>query len=128
MSKYVTNEITPVQYVVSALSKAMLCLVDRFCPSCALWWRERRTGADLLWRTRRNARLDVERRLAAGSYLSRIYASTSDCRNQRNGIVVRVIDYRMKGVQGVASIYRWITTMPRLRRKNWPRSPMSAGR
>jgi IS4 transposase len=70
-----------------------------------------KTGADLLWRTRQNARLDGEKRLPDGSYLSRIYASTSDRRNQRNGIVVRVIDYRLKDVEGSESIYRLITTI-----------------
>jgi hypothetical protein len=70
-----------------------------------------KTGADLLWRTRQNARLDVERRLADGSYLSRIYSSTSDRRNQRHGIVVRVIDYRLKDVPGSEERYRLITTI-----------------
>jgi len=65
----------------------------------------------MLWRTRQNARLDVDRRLSDGSYLSRIYASTSDRRNQRKGIVVRVIDYRLKGVKDAEPIYRLITTI-----------------
>jgi IS4 transposase len=65
----------------------------------------------LLWRTRQNARLDVDRSLPDGSYLSRLYASTSDRRNQRKGIVVRVIDYRLKGVKEAEPIYRLITTI-----------------
>jgi IS4 transposase len=69
------------------------------------------TGADLLWRTRRNARLDVEKRLPDGSYLSRIYANSSDYRKQRNGILVRVIDYRLKNVKGAEPLYRLITTI-----------------
>jgi hypothetical protein len=97
--------------VVPALQKGMLCLADRFFPGYKLWKRAAQTGADLLWRTRQNARLDVERRLPDGSYLSRIYASTSDRRNRRQGIVVRVIDYRLKNVQGSASLYRLITTI-----------------
>jgi len=64
-----------------------------------------------LWRTRQNARLDVDQRLPDGSYLSRIYASTSDRRNQRKGIVVRVIDYRLKDVKDAEPIYRLITTI-----------------
>src|SRR5207237_7171551 len=44
-------------------------------------------------------------------YLSRIYASTSDRRNRRNGIVVRVIDYRLENVEGSESLYRLITTI-----------------
>jgi hypothetical protein len=111
MSKYRTDEITLAQYVVPALSQGMLCLADRFFPSYKLWRRASQTGADLLWRTRQNARLDVDRRLPDGSYLSRIYASTSDRRNQRKGIVVRVIDYRLKDVKDAEPIYRLITTI-----------------
>jgi hypothetical protein len=111
MSKYRTDEITLAQDVVPALSKGMLCLADRFFPSYKLWRTAAHTGADLLWRTRQNARLDVDQRLPDGSYLSRIYASTSDRRNQRKGIVVRVIDYRLKDVQGAEPIYRLITTI-----------------
>ncbi len=70
-----------------------------------------KTGADLLWRMRQNARLEVEKRLPDGSYLSRIYASTSDRRKERNGIVVRVIEYRLKDVTGSEPLYRLITTI-----------------
>ena len=111
MSKYATDELTLAQDVVPRLRKGMLCLADRFFPGYKLWQAAAQTGADLLWRTRQNARLDVDRRLSDGSYLSRIYASTSDRRNQHKGIVVRVIDYRLKDVQGAEPIYRLITTI-----------------
>jgi hypothetical protein len=111
MSKYRTDEITLAQDVVLALGKGMLCLADRFFPGYQLWRKAAHTGAELLWRTRQNARLDVDQRLPDGSYLSRIYASTSDRRNQRKGIVVRVIDYRLKDVQDAEPIYRLITTI-----------------
>ena len=89
----------------------MLCLADRFFPGYKLWRMAAHTRADLLWRTRQNARLDLDQGLPDGSYLSRIYASTSDRRNQRKGIVVRVIDYRLKDVKGAEPIYRLITTV-----------------
>lgn len=111
MSQYATDELTLAQDVVPRLRKGMLCLADRFFPSYKLWQAAAQTGADLLWRTRRNARLDVDRRLPDGSYLSRIYASTSDHRNRRKGIVVRVIDYRLKDVKDAEPIYRLITTI-----------------
>jgi thymidylate kinase len=111
MAKYSTDELTLAEDVVPALQKGMLCLADRFFPSYKLFQMAAKTGADLLWRTRRNARLDLEQRLPDGSYLSRIYASTSDRRNQRNGILVRVIDYRLKDVEGAESIYRLVTTI-----------------
>jgi hypothetical protein len=111
MGRYATDELTLAQDVVPALQKGMLCLADRFFPSYKLWQAAAQTGADLLWRTRQNARLDVEQRLPDGSYLSRIYASTSDRRNRRHGILVRVVDYRLKDVPGAEAIYRLITTI-----------------
>ncbi|MGQ9636146.1 MAG: IS4 family transposase [Bryobacteraceae bacterium] len=111
MSKYATDEITLAREVVLALRKGMLCLADRFFFSYELWQRTAKTGADLLWRVRQNARLEVDQRLADGSYLSRIYGSTSDRRNQRNGILVRVIDYRLHNVPGSEPVYRLITTI-----------------
>lgn len=111
MSKYATDEITLARDVVLALRKGMLCLADRFFPSYELWQRAAKPGADLLWRVRQNARLEVDQRLPDGSYLGRIYGSTSDRRNQRNGIVVRVIDYRLHNVPGCEPVYRLITTI-----------------
>ena len=89
----------------------MLCLADRFFPGYKLWRTAASAGADLLWRVGQNARLDVDQHLPDGSYLSRIYASTPDRRNQRNGIVVRVIDYRLEDVKDAEPIYRLITTI-----------------
>ena len=43
-------------------------------------------------------RLAVEQRLADGSYLSHIYPCERDWRHHTNGVVVRVIDYRLDGV------------------------------
>jgi Insertion element 4 transposase N-terminal/Transposase DDE domain len=111
MAAYATDEITLAQSVVPALRKGMLCLADRFFPSYQLWQAAAQTGADLLWRTRQNARLEVDQRLPDGSYLSRLYASTSDRRQQRQAIVVRAIDYRLQDVRDAEPVYRLITTI-----------------
>jgi hypothetical protein len=111
LDKYKTDEITLAAAVVPALQPGMLCLADRFFPGYRLWRKASQTGAELLWRVRQNARLEVDRRLADGSYLSRIYRSTSDRRNRRKAIVVRVIEYRLKDVAGAEPIYRLITTI-----------------
>jgi Insertion element 4 transposase N-terminal/Transposase DDE domain len=111
MDRYSTDELTLAESVIPALRKEMLCLADRFFPGYKLWRMAAKTGGDLLWRVRGNARLDVEPRLPDGSYLSRIYASTSDRRNRRNGITVRVIDYRLADVEGAEPLYRLITTI-----------------
>src|SRR6476620_551577 len=111
MADYATDELKLAEAVLPAMRKSMLCLADRFFPSYKLWQQASSPGEDLPWRTRQNARLDVERRLRDGSYISRIYSSTSDRRNRRKGIVVRVIDYRLKGVEDAEPIYRLITTI-----------------
>jgi hypothetical protein len=111
LGPFSTGELTLAHDVVPALRKGMLCLADRHFPGYELWQKATAAGADLLWRTRTNARLDRDQVLADGSYLSRLYASTSDRRNRRNGIVVRAIDYRLDGVEGADPIYRLITTI-----------------
>jgi hypothetical protein len=94
-----------------SLKKGMLCLADRYFLGYELWRNAQATGADLLWRGRKNLRLDVDRRLPDGSYLSRIYLGTQDWRHKRNGIVVRVIDYVLQGVADTEPIYRLVTTI-----------------
>jgi hypothetical protein len=111
VNKYATDELTLAEEVVPALQKGMLCLADRFFPSHKLWQKAAATGADLLWRTRQNARLEIDQRLPDGSYLSRIYPSTSDRRNERQAIVVRVIDYRLDKVPDAEPLYRLLTTI-----------------
>ena len=111
MADYASDEITLARDVVPGLGKGMLCLADRFFPSYKLWQGAAKTRADLLWRVRQNARLEVDQRLPDGSYLSRIYASTQARRKQRNAIVVRVIEYRLKDVAGAEPLYRLITTI-----------------
>ena len=84
----------------------MLCLADRNFFGFELWNQASATGADLLWRIKKNLRLPGETRLPDGSYLSRIYSSQRDWRNKTNGVKVRVIDYRLEGVDDAEPIYR----------------------
>lgn len=111
MDQYATDEITLATAVVPALCKGMLCLADRFFPGYELWRKAAQSGAELLWRVRQNARLEVDKRLPDGSYVSRIYSSTSDRRNRRKAMVVRVIEFRLQDVAGAEPIYRLITTI-----------------
>ena len=111
LDQYATAELTLAESVVPFLRPAMLCLADRLFVSYKLWQAAAKTGADLLWRVKRNVRLDLEQRLPDGSYLSHIYASTADRRNRRKGIAVRVVEYRLQGVQGAESLYRLVTTI-----------------
>lgn len=106
-----TGEITLAKAVLPALRTGMLCLADRNFYGFELWNQARSTGADLLWRVKKNLRLPCEQRLPDGSYLSRIYASRKDQRHGRNGMVVRVIEYRLEGIPGAEPVYRLLTTI-----------------
>ena len=106
-----TGEITLARQVLPSLAKGMLCLADRNFFGFELWNQARSTSADLLWRIKRNLRLPCEKRLPDGSYLSRIYASPKDQRHGQNGVIVRVIEYRLEGIPGAEPIYRLLTTI-----------------
>jgi len=111
MDGYGTDERTLAGKVISSLGQGMLCMADRLFPAYQLWRAATKTGAELLWRTRQNARLEVEKRLPDGSYLSRMYASTKDRAKKRNGITIRVIEYRLKHVADAEPLYRLITSV-----------------
>jgi hypothetical protein len=106
-----TGEITLAKQVLSSLAKGMLCLADRNFFGFELWNQAHSTGADLLWRVKKNLRLPCEKRLPDGSYLSRVYESPKDQRHGRNGVIVRVIEYRLEGIPGAEPIYRLLTTI-----------------
>jgi hypothetical protein len=106
-----TSEVVLAKDLFAGLRNGMLCLADRYFLGYELWKQAHATGAELLWRGRKNLRLDVDKRLPDGSYLSRIYSSTTDWRRKRNGIVVRVIEYSLKGVPDAEPIYRLVTTI-----------------
>ena len=111
MGGYDTSEIALAHEVITRLTEEMLCLADRNFFSFQLWNKARATGADLLWRVKKNLRLPCEKRLPDGSYLSRIYPSERDRRRKTNGVVVRVIEYHLEGVKGSEPIYRLLTTI-----------------
>jgi hypothetical protein len=111
MDKYATSEQALAERVAAALRKGMLCLADRLFPSYKFWQAAANAGADLLWRVKQNLCLAVDKRLPDGSYLSRLYPSPADRGHRRNGIVVRVIEYRLPDVEGAEPLYRLITTI-----------------
>jgi len=111
MAGYTTGELRLAKGVLPWLRRGMLCLADRQFYGFDLWNKAHATGADLLWRIRKNMRLACDRRLADGSYLSRIYAAQRDRRHKTNGVLVRVIDYQLEGVAGAEPIYRLMTTV-----------------
>ena len=111
MSPYATGENTLAKEVVGALDGGMLCLADRGFFGYEMWQRALATRAQLLWRIKANAALPCEKRLADGSYLSRIYPSDKDKRLQTNATVLRVIEYHLEGLADAEPIYRLVTTV-----------------
>jgi hypothetical protein len=106
-----TSEISLTKVVLASLQPGMLCLADRNFFGFELWTMARDTGADLVWRIKKNLRLPCEKRLSDGSYLSHIYPSERDRRHKTNGVKVRVVDYCLDGVAGAEPIYRLLTTI-----------------
>ena len=111
LGSYATGEIALAEEVITGLQRGMLCLADRYFFSYRLWNRARAGGGDLLWRVKKDLRFPVEQRLPDGSYLSRIFPSARARRSQTEGVVVRVIDYRLEGVPGAEPAYRLVTTL-----------------
>ena len=111
LGAFADGETTLARDVVPALRPGMLCLADRQFFGHALWQGAAATGAELLWRVKRNLRLPREARLADGSYLSTIYPSEKDRRHRIRGVPVRVVEYRLEGVAEAEPLYRLVTTI-----------------
>ena len=78
-----------------------------------LWEEARQTGADLLWRIKKNLVFPVEKKFPDGSYLSRAFPSSRQLRKGHPGVEVRVIDYRIDdaGRPHAEPLYRLVTTI-----------------
>jgi len=109
--KYTTSEHALFKELIPQLEKGMLLIADRLFYCYESWKSASDTGADLLWRVKKNAKLDVIETLNDGSYLAKIYPSWSDRRRDQNGIIVRVVDYNIEGIEDGEDIYRLITTI-----------------
>jgi hypothetical protein len=109
--RYEDGETTLARPALAALQPGMLCLADRQFFGYALWQEATATGADLVWRVKRNLRLPREAALADGSYLTTIYPSEKDRRRRANGCRLRVVEYRLAGVAGAEPLYRLVTTL-----------------
>jgi len=111
LDRYTTSEVGLAPPLLARLQPGMLCLADRAFAGFELWRTAAASGADLLWRVRRNQVLPCCERLPDGSYLSRLYASPKQRRHDEGGQVVRVIDYRLEGIVGAEPLYRLVTTL-----------------
>jgi hypothetical protein len=93
--------------VFASLRPGMLVLADRGFVGVDLWQTAAATGADLLWRVRKDIVLAVVEHLPDGSYRSEIF-DQRDIHHTRSGVPVRVVEYTIAGHDDV---YRLITTI-----------------
>jgi hypothetical protein len=93
--------------VFASLRPGMLLLADRGFFSVDLWRQAAATGADLLWRVRKDIVLPMIEQLPDGSYLTEIF-DQRDVHHTRPGLRVRAVEYTLTGRDGV---YRLITTI-----------------
>ena len=105
------GETTLAHAALPALRPGMLCLADRQFFGHALGQAAAATGADLLWRVKRNLRLARAARLADGSFLTTVYPREKDRRHRVEGVRVRAVEYRLEGVADAEPLYRLVTTI-----------------
>src|SRR5579859_172596 len=111
MSGYKTSETVLAAEVVPSLGSGVLCLADRLFSNHRLWSAAKQNGADLLWRVPLQFNFAPTKALSDGSFLSTLRPSDKDRRAGSRPVVVRVIDYHLKGVENVEPLYRLITTI-----------------
>jgi Transposase DDE domain len=112
VDRYDRSEVGLAPPLLEQLQPGMLCLADRAFVGFELWRTASTPGAELLWRVRKNQVLPCQERLPDGSSLSRLYASPKQPRQDKDGLLVRVIEYRLEGVVPDAEpLYRLITTL-----------------
>ena len=105
------SEVALARETIGFLSEGMVCLADRNFFSYDNWKRARSTGAELVWRVKKNLKLPCLKRFRDGSHRSKIYASDQDRRHDRDGIEVRVVEYRLEGTADAEPLYRVIATI-----------------
>ena len=83
------------------LGPDMLMLWDRGFVGFGMWRSATRTGAQVLGRAKSNQKFQPSRRLADGSYLSKLDANSAARRAKTGGVRVRVIEYALDAPGGV---------------------------
>lgn len=110
---YHRGEIPMAHYLLRFLEKDMLLLWDRNFFSYATLTQVRSRQAQLLARIKKNLVFEPFEELADGSYLAKAYRSTKDRRHDRDGILVRIIDYAFddENRTGSGEKHRLLTTL-----------------
>jgi hypothetical protein len=107
---YRRSEADPARRLLRRVPPGSLLLADRNFHAFALWQTARAGRYDLLARVQKGPKLPVERVLADGSYLSRVYPRRGKDKQGR-AIVVRVIRYRWTDAGGAVQQARLLTSL-----------------
>lgn len=107
------GEVTMAHYLLRFLQKDMVLLWDRNFLSYQTVAEVRQRGAHLLARIKSNLIFEPIRVLDDGSYLAKLYRSPGDRRKDRDGILVRIIEYTFDdpGRPGSGEPHRLLTTL-----------------
>lgn len=108
MDRCDVGETTIARRILRKLRRNMLCLADRNFLCYPLWKEAVATGAKLVWRAKLQLVMPKTRKLADGSYLAKIYPSPKHRLRDGDGIVVRLVDYR---IDGSRESYRLVTNI-----------------
>lgn len=106
-------EIKMAPYLLRCLQADLLLLWDRHFLTYATVSAVRERGAHLLARITANRVFQPIEILADGSYLAKLYRTSADRRRDRNGLVVRIIEYTLNDPTrpGAGQRHRLLTTL-----------------
>ena len=107
------GEVTMADYLMRWLEKDMLLMWDRNFLSYKNVQQVVRRGAHLLARIKSNLIFVPTKVLSDGSYLAKMYRSCWDRQRDRNGIVVRIVEYTLTDPSrpGGGEVHRLLTTL-----------------
>jgi len=107
------GEVTMAHHLLRSLQRDMLLLWDRNFLSYQAVAEVRQRRAHLLARIKSNLIFTPIRVLEDGSYLAKLYRSAADRRRDREGILVRIIEYTFDdpGRPGSGERHRLLTTL-----------------
>jgi hypothetical protein len=113
-----TGEQTIAKGILSRLKAGTLNLADRLYLSFESWSTASETGAQLLWRVKKDFRLDPIEYLEDGTYLAKLYKYDENRKRKvEEYIIVRVIEYNLMTKSGKKrakrgeEVYRLVTTL-----------------
>lgn len=110
---YHRGEVPMARYLMRFLAKGMLLLWDRNFLSYDMVEKVISQEAHLLARIKKNLIFKPIEHLPDGSYLAKLHRNAKDRRHDRDGIVVRIIDYTFDDPQrpGSGEKHRLLTTL-----------------